>query len=111
MQARLKIEGRRSARSHCRIDSIVNYFNQRTEARVLNVSGTGMALELQGKLHAGAGSKVTIENEDIGLIEGTVRWCRSGKLGIQIRQSSNSLAQIASYFRHFHKEVRPSRHR
>lgn len=99
---------RSAARSRCRIDSKVKYFNQRADARVLNVSRTGIALELFGRLHAATGSKITIENDHIGLIEGTVRWCRSGRLGVQIKQTSNSLAQISSYFRNFHRETRPT---
>lgn len=107
MQPRFKMESRGSSRSHCRIDSKVRYFDQQADARVMNVSRTGIALELFGRLHAATGSKITVENEDMGLIEGIVRWCRSGRLGIHIRQNSNSHAQVVSYFRHFHKDVRP----
>lgn len=107
MQSNLSIDVRSTRRSHCRIDSKIRYLNQQAEARVLNVSRTGMALELYGKFNAATGSNVSIENADIGLIEGTVRWCRNGRLGVQIKQTSNTLAQISSYFRHYHKDVTP----
>lgn len=107
MQHKLKVDGRKMPRTRCRIDSRVRYLNQEADARVLDVSRNGMSLELYTRLHAATGSHVTVQNQDIGLIEGTVRWCRNGRLGIQLKQSSNTLAQISSYFRHFHKEARP----
>lgn len=107
MQTRLKLEVRSNPRSGCQINSKVRYFNQEAEARVMNVSPTGVALEVMGRLDAATGSKISIQNDDIGLIEGVVRWVRNGRLGVQIRQNSNSHAQVVSYFRHFHKEVRP----
>lgn len=111
MQKNLKITARDATRSPCRIDSKISYLNQVTDARVLNVSSSGIALEFQGRFNAGAGSNIRIENSDLGLIEGTVRWCRNGRIGVQIKQSTNSLAQISSYFRHFHKESRPALNR
>ncbi len=107
MKPTLKIESRKSARRRCRIDSKIRYLNQRAEGRVLDVSRTGISLEVFGSLHASTGSMVVIENKDIGLIEGTVRWCRAGRLGVQIKQSSNTLAQMSAYFRFFHKDMRP----
>ncbi|MCM2475699.1 PilZ domain-containing protein [Rhizobium sp. CG5] len=107
MQSNLKMDGRKVQRNRCRIDSTVKYLNQQAVGRVLNVSRTGIAVELSGRFHAATGSNIVIENDDIGLIEGTVRWRRDGRLGIQIKQTSNSLAQMSAYFRHFHREVRP----
>ncbi|MGV8937135.1 MAG: PilZ domain-containing protein [Allorhizobium sp.] len=107
MPSNLSMDVRSTQRSHCRIDSKIHYLNQNAEAHVLNVSRTGMALELYGKFNAATGSNVSIENIDIGLIEGTIRWRRNGRIGVQIKQTSNTLAQISSYFRHFHKETRP----
>lgn len=107
MSNSLDMDVRKSQRSRCRVDSRVRHLKQEADARVINISRTGLALELYSQLHAAAGSSVVIENDDIGLIEGTVRWNRSGRLGIQIKQNSNSLAKLAAYFRNFHKEVRP----
>lgn len=98
---------RKAQRSRCRIDSKVHYINQQIDARVVDVTRYGVALELHGRLHAGSGSKVQIQNDSFGLIEGTVRWCRNGRLGVQFRPSSNTLAQMSSYFRNFHRYVRP----
>ena len=54
-----------------------------------------------------SGQLVTIESEELGRLSGTVRWFRSGRLGIEYKLSTNALAQINSYFRFFHEEVRP----
>ena len=53
------------------------------------------------------GQLVTIESEELGRLSGTIRWLRNGRLGIQYTLSTNALAQITSYFRFFHEEVRP----
>jgi len=107
MSNNLGMEGRKSARSRCRLDSKVRYFQQQADARVINISRTGLALELATKLPAAAGSNVVIENDDIGLLEGVVRWNYGGRIGIMFRPNSNSIAKVAAYFRNFHQEVRP----
>lgn len=107
MQLVPKTDLRKAQRSRCRIDSKVRHLNQQVDARVVDVTRYGVALELHGKLHAGGGSKVQIQNESFGLIEGTVRWCRNGRLGVQFGQTSNTLAQMTAYFRNFHRYVRP----
>lgn len=107
MQSKLAMEVRKAQRSRCRLNGKVRHLNQEAEGRILNVSRTGIAIELKGRLHASTGSNVLIQTDDIGLIEGTVRWSRSGFLGVQIKQNSNTLAQMSAYFRNYHKEVRP----
>ncbi|CAH0340525.1 PilZ domain-containing protein [Rhizobium sp. CECT 9324] len=107
MSNSLDMDVRKSQRSRCRVDSRVRHLKQEADGRMINISRTGLALELYSQLHAATGSSVVIESDDIGLIEGTVRWNRGGRLGIQIKQNSNSLAKLAAYFRNFHKEVRP----
>lgn len=107
MSNALELDVRKAPRSRCRIPSRVKHLNQEADARIVNVSRTGLAIELYNKLHAAAGSTVVIENDEIGLLEGVVRWNRDGRLGIVIKQNSNSMAKIDAYFRHFHKEIRP----
>ena len=101
------MEVRKSPRSRVRMNSKVRYLQQVSEGRVINISRTGLALELAGKLHAAAGSNVVIENDDIGLLEGVVRWNYGGRIGIMFKPNSNSLAKVTAYFRNFHEEVRP----
>jgi len=107
MSSNLGMDVRKSPRSRCRLDSKIHYFQQQADARVINISRTGLALELATKLTAAAGSQVTIENVDIGHLEGVVRWNYGGRIGIMFRPNSNSIAKVAAYFRNYHQEVRP----
>ncbi len=107
MSNNLGMEGRKAVRSRCRMDSKIRYFQQVSSGRVINISRTGLALELASTITAAAGSQVVIENEDIGHLEGVVRWNYGGRIGIMFRPNSNSIAKVAAYFRNFHQEVRP----
>ncbi len=49
-----------------------------------------------------------MQSEDLGFIEGEVQWQHQNRLGLQLRLSSNTLAQLSSYFRFFHEEVKPT---
>ena len=75
--------------------------------QIVDVSADGIALDLKGPIYAAGGSKVRVECDDIGVLDGFVRWIHNGRIGIEFDRSSNASAQVASYFRFFHKEVRP----
>ncbi|MDQ0457308.1 PilZ domain-containing protein [Rhizobium paknamense] len=107
MQNNLAMEVRSAPRSRCRLDGAVRYMRQVADCRIVNISRTGMALELYTAFHASTGSMVTIENSEVGLVEGLVRWNRGGRIGIQFRPNSNSSAKVAAYFRNFHQEIKP----
>jgi hypothetical protein len=104
MQENLDIRTRNAKRAECRIYGKVRHFNQEVLGRVIDLSATGMKLELGGPFTAATGSRVKIESEQLGFLEGVVVWCRGGRLGIKLQLSSNSLAQVSSYFRFFHEE-------
>lgn len=107
MQQNLEMANRAASRSRTRIFGTVKYLNQEACGRVVDLSATGMALELQAALAAGVGSRVTIESDDLGFIQGTVKWLRGSRIGIELQLSTNTLAQLSSYFRFFHKEIAP----
>ena len=94
-------------RSRVRIFANVQVMHQSSRARVVDLSPTGMAFDLEKPIQAMPGQMVTIESEELGRLSGTVRWYSNGRLGIQYKLSTNALAQISSYFRFFHEEVRP----
>ncbi|MGG7518496.1 PilZ domain-containing protein [Allorhizobium undicola] len=98
---------RSTPRSRCRLDSAVRYMKQIADCRIINISRTGIAIELYTRFSAATGSTVSIESDEIGLVEGIVRWNRGGRLGIQFRANSNSSAKVAAYFRNFHQDVHP----
>ncbi|MBB4953442.1 hypothetical protein H4S14_001290 [Agrobacterium vitis] len=103
----LKMKVRAAERSRVRMNSSVRYLKQIADCRIIDISRGGLALELYTAFHAAEGSTVAIESEQIGLLEGIVRWSRGGRLGIQFRQNSNSIAKVSAYFRNFHQEVKP----
>lgn len=103
----LKIKSRGSPRHHARLMGEVRYFTKLATGRVVNISTSGIALDLQSPLYAAAGSKVCVECDDIGLLDGFVRWAHNGRIGIEFDRSSNASAKVASYFRFFHKDIQP----
>ncbi|KAA0689527.1 PilZ domain-containing protein [Neorhizobium sp. P12A] len=102
-----KLNTRRSQRSRARIMGKVHYLTKAVTGRIINISPIGVALDLQTPIHAAAGSKVRVECDDIGALDGIIRWTHSGRIGIEFDSNSNSAAQITSYFRFFHKEIKP----
>lgn len=94
-------------RSKVRIFATVKIMHETSRARVVDLSPTGMALELEKPIRIMIGQIVTLESEELGRLTGTVRWYNNGRLGLQYKLSTNALAQISSYFRFFHEEVKP----
>ncbi|ABC90562.1 hypothetical conserved protein [Rhizobium etli CFN 42] len=107
MTRNLKITARKADRKNCRVFGSVKFLNSEVDVRILNLSVTGAALETREPFHAASGSKVRIEAENLGLLEGVIRWKHNGRIGIQFDVNSNARAQVSSYFRFFHKEIRP----
>lgn len=103
----LNIITRRAERKYCRIFGKVRYLNNEVDARILNLSITGAAVEIRTPLYAASGSRVQLLAEDLGTLHGIIRWSHNGRLGIQFDPNSNAQAQVASYFRFFHKDVKP----
>ncbi|MFS8146899.1 pilus assembly protein PilZ [Rhizobium sp. R635] len=107
MTRNLNITARKADRKNCRVFGNMKYLNTQVDVRILNLSATGAALETKGPVHAASGSKVRIEAENLGMLEGIIRWKHNGRIGIQFDVNSNARAQVSSYFRFFHKEIRP----
>ena len=107
MQRNLNIIARKAERRSCRVFGKVRYLTKEVEARILDMSVTGVAVEIRSLIHAAAGSRVQVIAEDLGTLHGIIRWSHNGRLGIQFDPNSNARAQVASYFRFFHKEVKP----
>jgi hypothetical protein len=101
------LKGRRATRERTRIYGTVKFLGQSVQGRVVDLSASGLALDLSAPFAAGSGSKVAIESEELGALEGIVKWNRSGRLGIEFHANSNASAQVSSYFRFFHKPVKP----
>ncbi|NTJ42710.1 PilZ domain-containing protein [Agrobacterium larrymoorei] len=102
------IRSRSADRSKTRIYGTVQYFNQSVEGRVVDLSSTGMALDLDGPFAAVKGSHVKVRSDDLGYIEGVVQWQQGSRLGLRLQLSTKTLAQLSSYFRFFHEEIKPT---
>ncbi|WP_313615424.1 PilZ domain-containing protein [Agrobacterium sp.] len=108
MTGNMTMQTRSAKREQTRIYATVHYFSQSVPGRVIDLSATGIAIELQGSFKADKGSRVKIQSEDLGFIEGVVQWHHMNRLGVQLKMSTNTLAQVSSYFRFFHQEVKPT---
>lgn len=103
----LNIITRKAERQTCRVFGKVRYFNKEVDARIIDMSVGGMAVEVRSPIHAASGSRVQILADDLGTLHGIIRWSYNGRLGIQFDPNSNARAQISSYFRFFHKDAKP----
>lgn len=108
MTGNMTMQTRSAKREQTRIYATVHYFNQSVAGRVVDLSATGIAIELQGPFTASKGSRVKIQSDDLGFIEGEVQWHHMNRLGVQLKMSTNTLAQVSSYFRFFHQEIKPT---
>lgn len=103
-----KIVARQESRSKCRIFGTVKYLNQTAPGRVIDLSPSGIALQLHEAMQIRTGMSVTVQSPELGHLNGTVRWLdKTGRVGIQLQHTTASLAQVSSYFRFFHEEIRP----
>ena len=104
MLAQKSIDGRKTDRVRCRIRGTIRFMLQKLDIIVLDISRTGMALQLQGWLDAKPGCVIEVETREFGMIQATVRWYRAGKMGIKIEETTNTVAQINAYFKNHHKD-------
>lgn len=103
----LNMKVRAAPRRKARIAGTLKYYGQAISGRIVDISVNGLALDLNAPLGASVGSPVRIESEELGVLEGIVKWSHSGRLGIQFRPNTNASAQVAAYFRFFHQDVQP----
>lgn len=73
---------------------------------VKDLSHTGLCFQFYIDINARAGKEVSIESTEFGHLTGTVRWWRGDRVGVKLEESSNTAAQIASYYKHFWKPER-----
>ncbi|MDX3925632.1 MAG: PilZ domain-containing protein [Shinella sp.] len=107
MNIRASQAARGSDRSNVRIFGTAKVMHQTSRGRVVDLSETGMAIDLEKPMQVMQGQPVTFESEELGRLTGTVRWYANGRIGIQYKLTTNALAQISSYFRFFHQPVKP----
>lgn len=92
-------DNRKHDRLRCRLNGMLYFINEVIEVQVIDVSRTGLCVSLKGWISATPGANIKIRTSELGMTEGTVRWYRSGKMGVHLAETSNTAAQIASYLR------------
>jgi hypothetical protein len=103
----LNMKVRSAPRRRTRISGTLKYYGQAVNGRVVDISTAGLALDLSAPFNAAPGSPVRIDSEELGVLEGIVKWSHGGRLGIQFRPNTNASAQVAAYFRFFHQDIQP----
>jgi len=96
---------RRSKRERSNVAVAVEFQGRNVPGRIYDLSTTGMQVVMERILIPPTGSNVVVKAREIGVIEGVVRWCRNGRIGIQFSGNTASVAQMRAYFRFFHKSL------
>lgn len=93
--------GRTVPRTETKITGNVSCKTGSSNGIVKDLSEEGICFQLLFDIGARTGQEVTIRSEELGLLTGIVRWNRGDRIGIKLKLSSNTAAQIASYFKFF----------
>ncbi|CCE95904.1 PilZ domain-containing protein [Sinorhizobium fredii] len=92
---------RASARRDTKITGTVSCSTGSSNGVVKDLSDEGICFQLLFDIGARTGQEVTIRSEELGFLTGMVRWCRGDRIGIKLKLSSNTAAQISSYYKFF----------
>jgi hypothetical protein len=107
MKSSFSRKDRNASRSKVRIYGTVNVMQQSTRGRIVDLSPQGMALDLERALQMKPGQQIEVLTDELGPIDGIVCWYHNGRVGLRYKMTTRAGAQVASYFRFFHKEVVP----
>jgi hypothetical protein len=78
---------------------------RKAEGKILDISKTGLRLEILQIFMPPVGATLIIRCPQIGAIEGSVRWIKNDKIGVSFGLNTNSVAKVMSYFRQVHPEI------
>lgn len=92
---------RASERDQTKITGKVTCKTGTTNGIVKDLSAEGICFQLLFDIGLSSGQEVTIDSEELGRLTGIVRWCRGDKIGVKLKLSSNTAAQISSYYKFF----------
>lgn len=92
---------RAATRTQTKITGNVSCKTGSSNGLVKDLSAEGICFQLYFDIGARTGQEVTIRSEELGVLTGMVRWSRGDRIGIKLNLSSNTAAQIASYYKFF----------
>ncbi|KQY20939.1 PilZ domain-containing protein [Rhizobium sp. Root483D2] len=68
---------------------------------VKDLSPAGICFQLYFDINATTGQEISIQSDEFGHLTGIVQWYRGDRIGIRLDASSNTSAQISSYYKYF----------
>lgn len=90
-----------STRAQTKITGNVRFKTRSSNGVVVDLSKEGICFQFDSDIGVRPGYEVTISSNELGFLNGVVRWARGNKVGIKLNLSSNTTAQIESYYRFF----------
>ncbi|NTF17950.1 PilZ domain-containing protein [Agrobacterium rubi] len=96
-------ERRRSQRQRFNVAVEIQYQGRSVPGRIFDLSTSGMQVVAERILIPAIGSSIIVKSHEIGTIEGVVRRCWDGRIGMQFDGNTASVAQMNAYFRFFHR--------
>lgn len=90
-----------SPRDQTKITGTVTCKTGSSNGIVKDLSDQGICFQLLFDIGVRTGQEVTIQSQELGRLTGIVRWCRGDRIGIKLNISSNTAAQISSYYKFF----------
>lgn len=107
MTVNLDIRTRKEKRASVRLFGTLKYMNKTLHCRVVDLSEDGIGLRLSEPEALIQGVPVSFRSEELGHLTGTVAWLRGETVGLKLKHTSSTYAQVKSYFRFFHEEIVP----
>ncbi|WP_075292624.1 PilZ domain-containing protein [Pararhizobium arenae] len=92
---------RKAKRTQTKFTGEVTCKGKSSRGVVKDLSPAGICFQLYFDIDAKTGQEVTIQSEELGHMSGIVHWYRGDKIGIRLLSSSNTSAQVSSYFKYF----------
>ncbi len=90
-----------STRMQTKITGNVIWKTKSRNGVVVDLSEDGICFQFHSDIGLRTGDEVIIQSDELGFLNGVVRWTRGDRIGIKLQHSSNTVARIASYYRFF----------
>lgn len=105
-----QIQARKQERSEVRLFGHLKYMNASLYCRVVDLSRDGIGLRLlEEHRPLLKDMPVTFYGPELGHQTGVITWYRpaNATVGLRLKHTSSSFAQVAAYFRFFHDDMKP----
>lgn len=93
-----RVQEQREPREACTFPVTVEAEGFAGEAEIVNMSRSGMAIRIDGKIPHLPGQRITVSGNGVGVLNGTARWQRGHEVGVQFDGLTNTKARIKAYF-------------